>query len=380
MLKKSVIYVNFSPYDNTGRTLDYLIENYYNVAHFSFDHLRLKNNRRAKLTFYNQGKIVDTKNLSWLKTHSLLLFPSLPFVALAMLIETLWHSYFFKRKIGKVDYFLTVNAYPAVCGVILRKLGIVKKTVFWVWDYYPTNFPDWRMRAIRKSYLAFDQFALRNSDRVVFLNNFLKKSREKQGIKFKHNKQEIIPIGTNPSNGSFKKRYNIIGHMGLIKESQGLDLLFNNLDAFFKAFPQLKIEIIGTGPEEELYKRKSKKFRSKVKFYGFMEKAEVIDKLIRKWKIGIATYSPNPWSEHYYGDPSKIKAYIANGIPVITTSVPEFSKEIKKEKAGIVIDYKKEELFKAIEKLLKENLIFSKNALRLSKKYYYKKIYSRLLS
>lgn len=380
MQKKSVIYINFSPYDNTGRILDFLIDNYYLLAHFSFDHLRIKNTRRPVLTIYKQGKVIKKVNLSWFKTPSYLLFPSLPIVAIIMLFETLYHSYNLKSNYGKIDYFLSVNAFPVTSGIILKKLGIVDKTVFWVWDYFPTNFPDWRLRLIRKTYMIFDNFALKNSDKIVFLNKFLKKSREDQGIDLKNKQFHITPIGTNPKSKLHTKKENIIGHMGLIKDSQGLNLIFENLDECFEKFPNLKLEIIGTGPEEVKFKRISRKHKNRVKFYGFMDDANKIDSLINKWKIGLATYIPAEWSEHYWGDPSKIKAYISNGVPVITTNVPEFSKEIKSKKVGIVIQYNKNDLFDAIELLIKENKGYSENALNLAKEYIYKKIYPKLLS
>ncbi|MDO8269292.1 MAG: glycosyltransferase [Candidatus Levybacteria bacterium] len=377
MSDKSVIYVNFSPYDNTGRTLDFLIENYSFVAHFSFDHLRLKNDRRAHLSIYVKGKCVGQQNLSWLKTHPILLFPSLPIVAIAMFVETFWYSYLISKQIGKFDTYLTVNAFPAVTGIILKKLGIVKRTVFWVWDYFPTNFPDWRMKLIRIVYLYFDKAALEFSDKVVYLNNFLRKSRRVKASSL-GNKNSIIPIGTDPRSFVSEKR-NIVGHMGLIKESQGLAILFDNLEEFFKKFPDYTIEIIGTGPEVEKYIRQSKKYYDRIKFYGFMEQADTIDALICKWKVGLATYIPTTWSEHYWGDPSKIKAYIANGVPVVTTSVPEFSHQLKINHAGLVIPYDKNALFSAINTVIKRNEEFSKNAIRLSKEYYYKKIYKQLL-
>lgn len=380
MAGKSLIYVNFSPYDNTGRTLDFLIKEYSFVAHFSFDHLRLKNNRRAQLTFYVNGGKKGIINLLWLRTYSFLLFPSLPFVALAMFFETLWYTFLVTRQTGKIDSYITVNAYPAATGVILQKIGLVRRTIFWIWDFYPPNYPDWRLRLVRRVYLIFDSFAIKYSSKIVFLNEFLKKSRISKGHHNNQKKSEIIPIGTSPSTNINQMKKNIIGHMGLLKESQGLDLILNNLDEFFKKFPNVIIEIVGSGPEQDRYKNIASLYPEKVIYKGFIEKHSEIEALIKRWKIGLATYVPTPWSEHYWGDPSKIKAYLACGTPVITTDVPEFSKEVKESGSGEVINYDKNELFDAIEKILRSNKKYSKNALNLSKKYYYNKIYPNLLS
>ena len=140
------------------------------------------------------------------------------------------------------------------------------------------------------------------------------------------------------------------------------------------------ISIVGSRSAHDKYVKVSGKYLDAVKFYGFIDKHDEIDRLVSRWKIGLATYIPTEWSEHYWGDPSKIKAYLANATPVITTAVPEFSKEVEKAKAGIVISYNKKDLFDAIEKVLTSNKLYSVNALTLAKKFEYNKIYSELLT
>lgn len=95
--KQSLVYVNFAPYDNAGRILDYLIQNFSVVLHFSYDHLRLKKGRRSKLTLYKNGEIVFAKNLIWLRTHPTLLFPSLPLVAAVIMLQTIWYTFVYKK-------------------------------------------------------------------------------------------------------------------------------------------------------------------------------------------------------------------------------------------------------------------------------------------
>lgn len=378
MKKSKVIYINFAPYDNAGRILDYLVDNFFVVVHFSYDHLRLKKGKRSQLTVYKNGKIIYQKNLLWLRTHPFFLFFSLPFVALAILFQTIYYSYIFKKRFGKFDKLLTVNAYTTWVANIVKGLGITKKTIYWVWDYFPPNFPDWKLKLARSVYWLFDEPSRRNSDKVVFLNKKLFEIRIK-GVNSK--KAFIIPIGTNPIKSKvFSNKSIILGHMGMLKYGQGLDFLFDNLSKIIKKHPRTKLEIIGSGPEENHFKKRAKKFKKNVIFYGFVKDDNEVDKIIRSWNIGIATYSPAPWSEHYWTDPSKIKAYLNQAVPVIATSVPEFSKEVKKTKSGIIINYgASEELLKAIELILQNQEKFSKNALKLAKKYNYKKLYPELL-
>lgn len=374
--KQSIVYVNFAPYDNAGRILDYLIQNFYVVLHFSYDHLRLKKGRRSKLTLYKNGKIVFAKNLIWFRTHPALLFLSLPFVAAAIMLQTIWYTFIYQKKVGRFDYYLTVNAFTAWTGNILRFLKLVRKTIYWVWDYFPPNHPNMSMRIVRWGYWKFDKSSRLFSNKVIFLNKHLKSARKE------NKKQIIIPIGTNPiKNYLGADKESILGHLGMLKRTQGLDILFNNLASLRKIFPKIKVEIIGSGPEENYFRLRAKKFANIVKFYGYVERDDDMDRIISKWSIGIATYVPLKWSEHYWTDPSKIKAYINQGLPIITTNVPEFAQEIENSKAGIVIDYNSDKEFvNAVVTIIKNKKDFADNALRLAEKYNYRKLYPKLFN
>ncbi len=375
----SIVYINFPPYDNAGRILDYLIDNFNIVVHFSYDHLRLKKGRRSRLSVYENGKLVFQKNLVWLRTHPILLFPSLPFVAFFIFTQSLRYILKLKKKYKKFDVYLTVNAFTAWCGNIYRSLGLVEKTIFWVWDYFPADYPDLRLRIARWVYWKFDKPALNSSTKVVFLNSQLRIVRKKHDKRLLRKNSLIIPIGTNPTDILPKKKNLIIGHMGMLKMGQGLDVLLDNVEYLINIFPKLKIEIIGSGPEENYFKKKAKKFKDTVRFYGFIEKDDDVDKIMKRWSIGIATYMPTKWSEHYWTDPSKIKAYLNQGVPVIATNVPKFAEEVKFSKAGIVVDYyKNQEFIDAVKSIIKNRKSFSENALKLAKKYDYRKLYPKI--
>jgi glycosyltransferase involved in cell wall biosynthesis len=118
----------------------------------------------------------------------------------------------------------------------------------------------------------------------------------------------------------------------------------------------------------------------KVIFHEYLDDSRR-DQILKKCDIGIATYVPGRDNVAYYGDPSKIKQYLSSGLPVITTNVFEFSKEIKKEKAGIIIDYfSNQDLTQALKELTKNINLYSKGATKLAKKYYYKNIYKEFFN
>ena len=378
-IKKTIVYVNFSPYDNAGRFLDFLTASFDWVIHFSYDHLRLQNGRKTNiLTVYHKRKVVERKQLIPLRTPEFLRFFSLPGVALLILFQTWWHTWRLKRKLEVIDYYFTVNAYTTWIGNILKRRKLVKKTIFWVWDYYPPGFPDWRLKFLRWIYWKFDRPALQGANKIVSISEKLVTLRFQLGALTPNHSYQIIPIGTNPIKKTLNKEKPVMGFMGMLKESQGLNLMFDNLSKLQEKFPHLKIEIVGSGPQETYFRQKAAKFKRMVRFYGYVEKENDVDKIIRRWSAGLATYLPVASNESYWTDPSKIKAYISQGVPVIVTNVPDFVNEIRKYKAGIVIDYHKPiQLFQAIQKLIDNQSFYSHNALNLSRRYYYKKLYPK---
>ena len=379
MNKKRIVYVNFAPYDNAGRILDFLVNNFSLVLHFSYDHLRLKNGRRSILFIYKDGEQIFKKDLLWMRTPSPLLFFSLPLVAIAIIWQTFWEVRKYANKYGKFHYYMTVNAYTACIGNLLRSLKYIKKTIFWVWDYFPPYYPDWRLRLARKIYWQLDNPAINSSNSVIFLNKKLAQIRQKLNVISPLKKLTVIPIGTNPINKIYNNDQVIIGHMGMLKWGQGLDLLFDALPELKKKIKNLKVEIIGSGPDEIHFRERAKKFSSFVKFYGYIQNDDDVDNIIKNWQVGIATYIPDKSSEHYWTDPSKIKAYINQGVPVITTAVPEFANEVVSNKAGIIIDYYNiNEFLEGITNLIKLRNFYSQGAIKLAKKYHYKKIYPNL--
>lgn len=377
MLPKAVIYVNFSQYDNTGRILDYLREQFPTVLHFSFDHLRLKNGRKTNLiTIYKKGKPTYINTLYSLRVPEFFLFPSLPLVGILMAIQTIRHSVYLYKNVGKMAFF-TVNAYPALIGVLLKYIGVVSNVQYWVWDYYPVHGPSWTLRIIRYWYLIFDMLALRLSDSLIFPNIRQRRLREHlHGIKGNY---PIVPLGSSKPVRFHKKISHTIGFLGMLKGSQGLDLILLSFGKVLKRDPAMRLEIIGSGPEEESIRERARPFGNRVKFYGFIEDQNTLNAIARRWFAGLAIYEPVPGNESYFGDPSKIKVYLSQGIPIITTNVTEYGQKARIHKFGISVRYNIQNVVQAIFVIHTKQLYYRKNALQFAGRLYYRNLYKHLL-
>lgn len=381
--RKSIIYVNYSPYENSGKILDFILNNFDNVFLFSVGFHNLKNKKSYnKLIIYKNGKVKREYLLFYIPIIQKFVFLLLPIRSIILFVEIFIYSMYLKRKYKKIDAYFTVNAFTAWIGNVMKGFGIVDKTVFWVWDYYPPIHENKIIMFMRYIYWQFDKISS-YSDNVAFVNKRLLELRKNLGIYNSDTEYPIIPIGTDKIKIkiSNKKKNNgklFFGFIGVLKKSQGLEIIFNNAAALKKEFGDIQYEIVGSGPDEDYLKERAAKSGIVTTFYGYLEE-DFLNEVLGRCAIGVAAYKPEASNVSQYGDPGKIKLYLSLGIPVITTNILEFAKEIDKSKAGLIVNYNnKKELVAAVKKIMAKHSEYSRNAYLLSQKYYYKKIYPQM--
>lgn len=378
---KSIIYVNFSPYQNTGKILDFLLDNYKDVFLYSFNfHSLGANQEMSKLKIYQQKKLTHEHPIIQIPVPKSFIFLFLPLRSLLIFLEIIILSIKYKPKGTIFDTYFTVNAFTAWIGNTMKSLGLVKQTIFWVWDYYPPLHDNKIIMLMRWLYWQFDKLSIA-SDKVIFLNKRLENLHKDIGVLPKLSENKIVPIGTNPLPPASRTIKNniVLGCLGVLKKSQGLDLIFAHSNEIHQLFPEARLEIIGSGPDEEYFRSQAAKNLLPTKFHGYIIKDADVEKIVSKWHIGLAPYVPEESNVSYYGDPSKIKMYLSAGLPVITTNVFMFSEELETAKAGIIINYfKPDTLLAAIKKIKHSYRTYRKNARHLGEKYAYQRIYPQI--
>lgn len=377
--QKNIIYVNFAPYENAGNILNYLFDHYDYVFLFCFNFHALTHKKEPSLLkIYKKGILLHESWLYYLPTPQRLAFFLLPIRSLIILLQLLHHTAKLKKRYGTLQDYFTVNAFTAWCGNILKKLGLVEKTIFWVWDYYPPIHKSYITMFMRWMYWQFDIPATTKSTKVVFLNQKLLELREELGIHVPS--KSVVEIGTKPLQKSPTRSMNTIKlvFLGVVKKTQGLDVLFDAAGSIHKKFPNIELHIIGSGPDEKYFQERSKHSNMRTHFYGYIENDKSVDKIIRQCHIGISLYTPSNDNISYFTDPSKIKRYISQAVPVITTNVVEFSKKIKYYQAGEVIPYSSEGLITSVTKIITFYPQYSSHALRLARKFKYDTLYKKL--
>lgn len=117
--------------------------------------------------------------------------------------------------------------------------------------------------------------------------------------------------------GNVNTRNGIETLMEIILTARGTDITF---------------EIIGGGElQDSVHQFISKNnLEQSVTYHGFLKNPEDAYEIMGRCAVGIAPFINDPNSFTAFADPSKFKAYLACGLPILTTEVPPNAKELEK--------------------------------------------------
>lgn len=239
------------------------------------------------------------------------------------------------------ELFVGSDNLNALSGIILKKMGFVKKVVYYVIDYNPHRFNN---RLINFIYHKIDQFCVKYSDETWNLSPRMEWGR-KQYFGFSGGNQKVVPVGvwTDRINTNVKKIPNSLVFIGHITKKQGIQKVIKVIPQIIKKIPDFKFIIIGGGYyHAELSKlAESLKVSEYVEFKGFVEDHTDIEKLLPKYSLAIAPYDKYDDNGNltftYFADPAKLKLYLACGLPLLISDVPYNAKDIVNHKCGEII-------------------------------------------
>lgn len=309
--------------------------------------------------------------------------------------KPLWLAYIFHPLVAffevlvsnpRFDITIACESLSFLAVIPFRKIGLVKKLVYYSVDYVPERF---RNRFVNSIYHFLDRIACYNSDLNWVVAKEQIDGRFENGVKrAKSSPFRIVPIGFRLSEIEVKpiskiKYYNLV-FVGTVRPSAGARLIVEALPKIAKKFPKIKVTFAGGGEYIGELKELARKLKvtKHVEFLGYIDKHKDLVKLVTDKSIGLAPYAPELESISQRSDPGKIKLYLACGLPVITTQVATSSQTIERGEAGLVIDYDKERLSKAVVDILKDKKRYKKYkkaALLLSQEYDVDKILGRAL-
>lgn len=327
--------------------------------------------------FFQKGKLVKEKKL-----------PNKKLPSLVQYVRDFLLGFYWILINGKSwDVIIALDNLNTATALFARLFGRVKKVIFYTIDFVPKRFESPLLDAL---YHQIDKFAVIHSDATWNLTQRMIVGREKylHLNTSKLRNQHVVPIGvwlkTIP-NRNVKQHTKKIVYAGGLAPHQGIQLVLDALPLVIKKIPNVSFTVIGMGNFESDLKKQTKKnhIEKYVNFLGYMETHKEVENELAKGDIAMAMYSKDLDKWSYFADPSKIKTYLAVGLPVITTDVTYIARDLEKARCGIVVPYDKTALAYAIIDMLsnkKKHEAFSANALQFSKEFDWEKIFLKGLS
>ena len=274
----------------------------------------------------------------------------------------------------KYQLFIGLESIYTFTGLILRKLGVVETVVYYISDYAPNRYSQ---KWFNELYLWLDRFCAMHADFIWDVSKAMHPARIKAGLNPKRSAPELhVPnalfpqqIEYYPLNKLNKKMILFSGSLGI---DNGPDLAIKALPIILKAAPGAELHFTGGNiPEHENRLKKlvkKMKLEKHVAFHGFIQNVDEFFRLTRGAYIGLAPYVVMKKSVRWYADSVKIRAYLAAGLPVITTRVPPLGKEVAEAGAALMVEDNPKAVAGGIIKLLRDKKLYQ-NTRRAAIKY-----------
>ena len=337
--------------------VQYFIDNFSDFTYLKWKFPHSKWSIKSSLIIYKDGQKFKERYLFSTVPfkRKYLYFFSLPVNYLIYFQQAL--SSFWGRKNQDTTVFVGENYFCTFCGIILKKFGKVDVVIYRVMDFFPLP-PSGLYRYLNRLFYVIDKFCLKKSDYIWFTTEGHIVGREKYGY-FSRDEfnYRIIPLGLDSRNFiskpiSEQNRYSLV-YCGVISRYHMLDLLFEVMQDLKKDFLNIRLNLIGSGPDETYFKELAKKMglQDNIVFHGFVEEGDHFKEIMINNILGIALYR-NEENFMKYTEPAKVKYYLSFGVPALVSKVPLIAYELDEKRVCFAVNNEKEEIVKIVERFI----------------------------
>ena len=317
----------------------------------------------------NSSKVSNLKP----RLHSTILDYFLDFVS------SLWYALIH----GRFDVFIGADPLNSLVGLVLRKLGLATSVIYYAVDYSPKRFES---ELVNWIYHYIEALCAVKCDYTWNLSTRYVEARESKLRRLgfqKRGNQVLVRI---PVHESRVRDFTEIKHHGVIfsgslRKEAGLDLILQAVRIVGPQIPDLEVAIAGEGSikEELTLQVINQRLERYIKISDYIPSRQKFIDFLSSYAVGLAIYDPSRDSYTAYADVSKVKNYLACGLPVILSRHSYNAKEVEQYNAGILVDFDSADIARAIHELLDNQqcyLKYRQNALNLSKEFNSEKIFS----
>lgn len=346
---------------------------------------------RSQAIRYENGIFIERKVMPWILSWPFSIpehkIKSKTYFRLKVrdVLAVVWFMAVYRQRF---ELFIGVESLLAMLGGALKKIGIVRESVYYISDWAPRRYNNPILNWI---YIKMDWLACKWSDYIWNYTYTISEAR-RDILKYdmsKIGKELWVPFGFIPDGVVHTGEKNIdrrrMISCGAIEPEYGIDLIIESLPLIKKQIPDVKIDIFGDGSGIKAMKERAKILGvdNCIIWRGYVSDRREILKCYLKASVSLAPYAPLENSVKRYGDVIKIREAIGCGLPVITTNVPPSHKEVLEKGLGEVIDYTPAALANAVIKLLSDDAYYfavRRRVLLASKENLWENIYGRVLN
>ena len=331
----------------------------------------LQNGYGTRIEYYRNGKVVaEIRGACWIP------FP------IRLIQDFIITASVVYRCSQKIDLFIGIDPVNAYFALLLKKTGKVQKVVFYTADWSSLRFNN---KILNLIYHVIDKYCIAHADEVWNVSTRMMSLRKSQGVE--HIRNKFVPntpfmIHKSSKHNRINRTHDLIITSGKLDPYLNYDPVIKAVDVLKNRYKDIRLLIIGEMSEygKHLRRRVKNLNISRYVIFKGVQSHEKLIETVSKSGVGLAMYSgKNSWNE--YGDSTKVREYLACGIPVIMTSICPTSADIIHWKAGIVVDDLKT-LPRKIDYLFSNINVYNamkRNALRLGQEYDYSKFLNHLL-
>lgn len=259
----------------------------------------------------------------------------------------------------KIDWDLYVgsNNLNAFVGLLLKRFGKVKKVVYYVIDFNPYRYKN---SMINRLYQWLDQYCVLHADETWNLSPRMKEGRQHY-FHFSGGQQIVVPVGiwkeSLTSVPVERVQKHTLAFLGHVIRKQGIQYVLDAIPIIIRRLPDFHFLVIGGGEFIDNLNNQAKRLHVEkyITFTGYISDHRKIDVMLGRCAAGVALYDrkdEGKISFTYFTEPTKIKSYLAAGLPIFVSDVPYNAKEIEKEGCGRIISYDPVEIADAVTGVL----------------------------